>query len=415
MLAAARFGDQISHTQQRSGLITGMIVGALVVGAVVLAVASGGTAIPALIAVGAVLTGAAVGGGVGRLIGGEMTVPKGAINKSAATVFINGILAARSCVDTALCQDHTLQLIATGATNVFIEKFPAARVSDTGACSFKISQGSPNVFISEPTGACAGVEITPEVEPWLENLHIGIGLLGSFLLGIGPLGLAGSALSTGLGFGGSILGSELGGKYFGKWGAIGGGILGGILGGGLGTGISRGLGRAGFTGFKPQMRPASLSEFSKTAPEFESNPALARQAHDLYTQQKWGELEELFNKNGINGGYPPNNGAIGTRTTTLRPGSRIDRYGGFFDENGNFVDKGQYLSPEGSSFGSRALQESALNKPYRAYEVIKPIPGVQEGNVIPWYGQPGRGTQYQLPGTTTIQDLIDGGFIREIN
>ncbi len=115
MLAAARFGDQISHTQQRSGLITGMIVGALVVGAVVLAVASGGTAIPALIAVGAVLTGAAVGGGVGRLIGGEMTVPKGAINKSAATVFINGILAARSCIDTALCQDHTLQLIATGS------------------------------------------------------------------------------------------------------------------------------------------------------------------------------------------------------------------------------------------------------------------------------------------------------------
>ena len=175
------------------------------------------------------------------------------------------------------------------------------------------------------------------------------------------------------------------------------------------------MGNAGITGFKPQMRPASLSDFSKTAPEFEGNPALAREAHDLYRQQRWGGLEELSNKNGINGGYPPNNGAIGTRTTTLHPGSRIDRYGGFFDESGNFVDKGQYLSPENSSFGSRALQESALNKPYRAYEVIKPIPGVQEGNVIPWYGQPGRGIQYQLPGTTTIQDLIDGGFIRGIN
>ncbi|MFV0388903.1 MAG: RES domain-containing protein [Pyrinomonadaceae bacterium] len=205
------------------------------------------------------MTGAAVGGGIGRLIGGEMTVPKGAINKSAATVFINGILAARSCIDTALCQDHTLQQIATGATSVFIEKFPAARVSDTGACSFKISKGSNNVFITEATGQCAGVEITPEVEPWLENLHIATGLIGSFLLGYGALGWAGSALTTGLGFGGSILGSEIGGALFGKWGAIGGGIIGGIIGGGFGVGISRGLGRIGTRGFNPSRNPQGFT------------------------------------------------------------------------------------------------------------------------------------------------------------
>lgn len=274
MLAAARFGDQISHTQQRSGLIKGMIIGALIVGAVVLAVASGGTAVPALIAVGAVLTGAAVGGGVGRLIGGEMTVPKGAINKSATTVFVNGILAARSCIDTALCQDHTLQLIATGSTNVFVEKYPFARVSDTGACSFKISQGSPNVFIADATGACAGVTITPEVEPWLENLHRVIGWAGGLCL-LGPVyGLRIAVASL---IGGEI-GAHFGGAIDRRLGGNGivGSILGGIIIGGIplnprvGSFINRlevdpnRLGTAGGNlRLKPQMALGEIDEYGK--------------------------------------------------------------------------------------------------------------------------------------------------------
>ena len=413
MLKAARLGDQISHTQQRSGLIAGMILGALIVGAVLLAVASGGTAIPVLFAIGAVATGAAVGGGIGQLVGSEMTVPKGAINKAADTVFINGIKAARACVDTALCDDHTLKLIATGSTTVAIEGYPAARVSDVGACSFTISEGSANVLIGGATGACEGIEIEPEIEPWLENLHLAIGLIGSFCLGYGPLGWAGSALSTGLGFGGSLIGGRYGGMYFGKWGAVAGSILGGILGGGIGAGMSRGLGRAGFTGFKPQMRPASFSNFSKSVKEFEGNPALAKEAHDLYRQQRWGELENLMNKNGINDGYPPNNGAIATRTTTLRPGTQIDRYGGYY-KDGVFKDSGKFASPNGASFGSRALPESSLSKPYNTYEVVKPIPNVQEGQATPWFGQPGKGVQYQFPQKGGIDELLNGGYLKKI-
>lgn len=255
MLKAARLGDQISHTQQRSGLLGGMILGALIVGAVVLTVASGGTAIPALLAIGAVATGAAVGGGIGRLWGSEQTVPKGNINKAATTVFINsrGTPAARACVDTALCKDHTLKLIATGSTTVVIEGYPAARVSDVGECSFKISQGSDNVFIGGEMGQCAGIEITPEVEGWLENLHIALGLVGAFCLALPSAGILGAGLITAMGFGGSWLGSEIGGRYFGKWGAIGGGILGGMLGGGFGAGMTRGLGRAGIRGFQPRI------------------------------------------------------------------------------------------------------------------------------------------------------------------
>jgi uncharacterized Zn-binding protein involved in type VI secretion len=235
MLKAARLGDQISHTQQRSGLITGMIVGALIVGAVVLAVASGGTAIPALIAVGAVATGAAVGGGIGQLIGGEMTVPKGVINKAATTVFVNSRAtpAARACTDTALCQDHVLQLIATGSTTVAIEGFPAARVSDIGACSFAISQGSDNVFIGGAQGACAGITISPEVEPWLSNLHRVIGWVGGLCL-LGPVyGLRVAVASLIGGEIGAHFGGQIGQHFGGKWGGVAGSILGGIIGGGI--------------------------------------------------------------------------------------------------------------------------------------------------------------------------------------
>ena len=231
------------------------------------------------------------------------------------------------------------------------------------------------------------------------------------------MGWAGSALSTGLGFGGSILGSEIGGKYFGKWGAIAGGILGGIIGGGIGAGISRGLGNAGIRGFQPTPRVASFNNFSNSVKEFEGNPALAREAHDLYSQQKWGELEDLFSKNNINGGYPPNNGAISTRTTTLRPGTRIDRYGGYY-KDGEFIDTGKFVSPEGAPFESRALPESVRSgnppKPFNSYEVMKPIPNVQEGKAIPWFGQEGGGTQYQIPQKDGIQELLNGGYIRKI-
>ena len=249
MLQAARFGDEISHTSQRSGIIAGVLIGALIVGAAAAAVVSGGTAVPFMIGLGAVLIGAGAGGAIGRWIGSDLT-PKGAINKGAATVRINGMAAARSCIDTALCQDHTLQLIAKGSLNVFVEGFPIARISDIGACSFTISKGSPNVFIGEATGACPGIEITPEIEPWLEMLPTILGVAGSYCLGFGALGWAGSALSTGLGFGGSLIGEDLGNKYIGgRWGGLIGGILGGFLGGAFGAGISRGLGNAGIRGF----------------------------------------------------------------------------------------------------------------------------------------------------------------------
>lgn len=74
---------------------------------------------------------------------------------------------------------------------------------------------------------------------------------------------------------------------------------------------------------------------------------------------------------------------------------------------------GKYLSPIGSSFESRALPQSYLStKSYFQYEVIKPISGVTESKVLPWFGQPGMGTQFEFE--KNIQWYIANGYLKEI-
>ncbi|MDQ2746659.1 MAG: PAAR domain-containing protein [Acidobacteriota bacterium] len=241
MLAAARLGDKITHTEQRSGLIGGMILGALVgallVAGTIATVLTGGLALaPILLIVGAVATGAAVGGGIFSFLGSLSTVERGAIDTAATTVFVNSRAtpAARSCVDTAACLDHAVQKIMSGAATVYVEGFPFARVTDIGMCSFKIGKGSPNVFIGEATAACPGYEnIMPEVEPWLSNLHRVLGWVGGLCL-MGPIyGLRVAVASLIGGELGAYGGGELGEYLGGKWGRVAGSLLGGIIGGGI--------------------------------------------------------------------------------------------------------------------------------------------------------------------------------------
>jgi hypothetical protein len=97
--------------------------------------------------------------------------------------------------------------------------------------------------------------------------------------------------------------------------------------------------------------------------------------------------------------------------TELQPGARFDRYGGEFVD-GQFVDRGDFVSPSGVPFEQRALPSSAANRPYQEYEVLQPIPNVNSGSAAPWFGQPGGGTQYQMP--MSINELVRQGFIRPI-
>lgn len=102
----------------------------------------------------------------------------------------------------------------------------------------------------------------------------------------------------------------------------------------------------------------------------------------------------------------------------LLAGNRVDRYGSEF---------GQYLAPAGSSYGSRSIPpQSLVSTPaaycnYRSYLVLKPFT-VDSGPIAPWFGQPGRGRQFQLkaehvpgaPSPLTVAWLLDNGYLHRV-
>ncbi|TPE68209.1 T7SS effector LXG polymorphic toxin [Halalkalibacterium halodurans] len=101
--------------------------------------------------------------------------------------------------------------------------------------------------------------------------------------------------------------------------------------------------------------------------------------------------------------WPINDGFEGVaKDATLRPGTRIDRYG---------FESGTFVSPEGISYEMRSLAPGTKSKPYHVYEVLKPIEGF-EGKIAPWFDEVGGGVQYKL--TKSIQELIDEGYLREV-
>lgn len=101
--------------------------------------------------------------------------------------------------------------------------------------------------------------------------------------------------------------------------------------------------------------------------------------------------------------WPPNLGFAGTPTsTTLAPGTRIDRYGS---------ELGTFASPAGTPFGARSLPADAASAPLRGYEVLKPLPA-QGGTTARWFGQLGGGTQYEF--AQSVESLVQQGFLRRV-
>jgi hypothetical protein len=89
-------------------------------------------------------------------------------------------------------------------------------------------------------------------------------------------------------------------------------------------------------------------------------------------------------------------------TTTLKAGTRIDRYG---HEGGTFV------SPAGTPFSQRALRPKSANAPPTTYEVTGDL-DVQGGIAASWFGYPGAGVQYELP--NSVADLISRGLLKPV-
>jgi Tuberculosis necrotizing toxin len=111
--------------------------------------------------------------------------------------------------------------------------------------------------------------------------------------------------------------------------------------------------------------------------------------------------------------YPPNDGFAGVRKpTTLAPPIKLDRYGGFADQNGKFSDTGNFFSPDGNSYGSRALPPgTAATKPFKTYEVLQPFDSIS-GKATAWFDEVGGGIQHMTK--LNVEILVQKGYIREL-
>ena len=139
---------------------------------------------------------------------------------------------------------------------------------------------------------------------------------------------------------------------------------------------------------------------------------------NLWKAEKWPALEHLFTADSLNSGWPPNSGALSLRIVQLDSGILIDRYGGYYvvdsvHHDSVFHDRGKFVCFKGVPFPKRALLQSTLKSPYRLYRIIKAIANIKRGGIIPWFNEPGLGTQYEMP--VNIDDLKQGGYIVEIS
>jgi len=102
--------------------------------------------------------------------------------------------------------------------------------------------------------------------------------------------------------------------------------------------------------------------------------------------------------------YPPANGFLGaTRQVTLAPGARIDRFGG--------SAYSQFFSPIGTPMQTRSLPPFTATQPLRAFEVLQPIQ-VEAGQVAPWFGQMGLGTQFRS--ARPLGEMLENQILKEV-
>jgi hypothetical protein len=178
-----------------------------------------------------------------------------------------------------------------------------------------------------------------------------------------------------------------------------------LVGGPVGRVVGKGIGAIALKEAAPLFTEAQVAAAAKAAQRarIEANIANSQAGRASSNFGQFIKNEGQVQANlGI---WPPNGGAYApTYGKTLSVGTQLDRFG---------YPGGKYVSPLGESFGSRALPPSYLDtKPYFQYEVVKPIPGVTDAKVLPWFGQPGMGTQFQLP--NSVQHYLENGFLKVI-
>ena len=202
------------------------------------------------------------------------------------------------------------------------------------------------------------------------------------------------------------------------------------------------------TGFMPEH---SLQEFARTigGSEHMRPPEVIDQLYHLFNAASaasvpgrpslahWKAVENLMRSSyyvdpqsgktlPLNGHWPPGNGGYQRQTVQLQEGDRYDRYqGSVFNKKtdpvtGDSIDYeagdefdvtfgGNFVSPLGKagqpdapqSFESRALNMAEDRYPFKyTIDILQDVPTdavtAELANVIPWYGQPGGGTQLDI-------------------
>ncbi|MCC3767704.1 TNT domain-containing protein [Streptomyces sp. UNOC14_S4] len=130
-------------------------------------------------------------------------------------------------------------------------------------------------------------------------------------------------------------------------------------------------------------------------------------------------LKEWRTADGKDWKWPGNDGFEGKKEVALvKAGTRMDRFG---------QPTGTFLAPTDASYGARAIPPSNLRTypggvtcNYHVYTVKKQF-GVYKGAIAPWFGQPGKGTQYKLdaaadatlPKDVNVKWLLDNKYLEE--
>lgn len=93
--------------------------------------------------------------------------------------------------------------------------------------------------------------------------------------------------------------------------------------------------------------------------------------------------------------WPPNQGVVGIpQKTTLPRGYVLDRKGS---------ERGEFLAPAGTPIEKRSLDPVGRSAPLHRYKVVSPV-DVDWGMARPYFGQPGGGLQFKIPGA--VENLI---------
>lgn len=228
-LQAARVDDPIAHTASKSWLVVGLIGGALLGAAAV--VATGGLAL----VVASAAVGACAAGGVGEVLGSMSWAPRhvtGMLTEGSPNVYVNSRKAVRAHLSLGKCDEHSgsPKRVAEGSIKTYINNYPAARVGDRLTCSAEVFAGSPNVFFG---GAKVQTDdISPEVPEWVNWVMLGVGTAAIAVIATPAIAL----LSTAGAMLGGTAGNWAGGLLFGegsdgqKWSML----VGSLFGGGAG-------------------------------------------------------------------------------------------------------------------------------------------------------------------------------------